>query len=104
MGAYHIIGDRDTVLGFRFAGVSGTVADDHETALSAFKAALADPAISILIITEKVQEWIDAEVMAHKVEAKRPFVATIEDIWGPRGHRRTMQETIFEAVGVKIVE
>lgn len=104
MGRYHIIGDKDTVLGFRFAGVEGTVVDDAASAEAAFKSALSDEGISILIITEKVQEFLPDLVMAHKVEARPPFVATIEDIWGPRSRRVSMAETIFAAVGVKIVK
>ena len=36
MAAYHIIGDQDTVLGYRFAGVSGDVVEDAAQAVESF--------------------------------------------------------------------
>ena len=38
--AFHIIGDQDTVLGYRFAGVTGVVAENRAEALAAFRDAL----------------------------------------------------------------
>ena len=81
MSAYHIIGDQDTVLGYRFAGVSGTVANTPEQAREAFAEATRETKDGVLLITEAV-----------------------EDIWGKRGKRRSLQDLIFEAVGIRIVE
>lgn len=104
MGAYQVIADKDTALGFRFAGVPGAEVSTREEALAAFKSALADKELVVLIITEQVAELLDAEITAHKLKAAKPFIATVEDIWGKRGKRRTLEQLIYEAVGVKIVE
>ena len=99
---YRIIGDGDTVLGFSFAGVDGVVAADRETALPAFQEALKAPGLVVLILTEKVAALLDAEVTAHKFSGERPYVATIQDIWGSRPGRKSLEQLIFEAVGVKL--
>ena len=104
MSAYHIIGDSDTVLGYRFAGVPGDIARNAEEALAAFGAAVADPDIAVLIVTEAVEDMIPEAVMRHRLEAKPPYVTTVEDIWGPRGNRKSLQTMINEAVGVRIAQ
>ena len=101
---YRIIADKDTALGFRFAGVPGDVAENHDEALAAFEAALKERDLVVLLLTGPVAEMLDAEVTAHKLKATRPFIATIEDIWGRRGRTRTLEQLIFDAVGIKIVE
>ena len=49
MSAYHVIGDQDTVLGYRFAGVSGDVVEDAAQAQAAFEKALNDPSVTVLL-------------------------------------------------------
>lgn len=104
MTPYRFIGDQDTALGFRFAGVPGDVVTGREDALRAFQAALADSGLVILVLTEQVAEWLDAEVTAHKLTAAKPYIATVEDVWGNRAKTRSMEQLIYEAVGVKILE
>ena len=100
--SYHIIGAQDTVLGYRFAGVTGDVVETEEEARAAFRAALADRSLMILLLTEAVEDMLGAEVTAHRMAAIPPYVTIVQDIWGPRGNRRSLQELIGEAVGVKI--
>ena len=100
--SYHIIGDQDTVLGYRFAGVTGDVVETEVEARAAFRAALADRSLMILLLTEAVEDMLGAEVTAHRMAAIPPYVTIVQDIWGPRGNRRSLQELIGEAVGVKI--
>ena len=100
--SYHIIGDQDTVLGYRFAGVTGDVVEAEEEGRAAFRAALADRSLMILLLTEAVEDMLGAEVTAHRMAAIPPYVTIVQDIWGPRGNRRSLQELIGEAVGVKI--
>ncbi len=101
---YRIIADKDTCLGFRFAGVSTSVVTAREDALAAFNSALQEKGLVILILTEQVAELLNDEVTAHKLKAAAPYIATIEDIWGKRGKSRSLEQLIFEAVGVKILE
>ena len=102
MSAYHIIGDQDTVLGYRFAGVSGDVVEDAAQAQAAFEAALGDPSVTVLLVTEAVEDMIPELVMRHRMAAEPPYLAVVQDIWGPRGGRKSLQELINEAVGIRL--
>ena len=102
MSAYHIIGDQDTVLGYRFAGVSGDAVEDAAQAKTAFENALNDSGITVLLVTEAVEDMIPDVVMKHRIAAKPPYLTVVQDIWGPRGGRKTLQELINEAVGIRI--
>ena len=102
--AYHIIGDQDTVLGYRFAGVTGDAVDTEDEARAAFTKAIAHREPGVLLLTEAVADLLAAEVTAHRLAAVPPFLAVVQDIWGPRGKRRSLQDLIFAAVGIRIVE
>ena len=102
MSAYHIIGDQDTVLGYRFAGVSGDAVEDAAQAKTAFEKAVEDSSITVLLLTEAVEDMIPEIVTRHRMAAKPPYVTVVQDVWGPRSGRKTLQELINEAVGVRL--
>ena len=102
MSAYHIIGDQDTVLGYRFAGVSGDAVEDAAQAKTAFENAIGDAGVTVLLITEAVEDMIPDVVMKHRMAAKPPYLAVVQDIWGPRSGRKSLQELINEAIGIRI--
>ena len=102
MSAYHIIGDQDTVLGYRFAGVAGDVVENAEQAKTAFENALNDSSVTVLMLTEAVEDMIPDLVMKHRIAAKPPYLAVVEDVWGPRSGRKSLQDLINEAVGIRL--
>lgn len=102
MSAYHIIGDQDTVLGYRFAGVSGDAVENAAQAKTAFEKAVEDPSVSVLLVTEAVEDMIPDVVMRHRMAAKPPYLTVVQDVWGPRSGRKSLQELINEAVGVRL--
>lgn len=104
MSTIHIIGDQDTVLGFRFAGVTGDAVENAEQARDAFRRAVSDMAPSILLITKPVEDMIEDEVTAHRLAAKPPYLAVVPDIWGNGKKHKSLQEMINEAVGIKIID
>ncbi len=101
--SFHIIADQDTVLGFRFAGVTGTTVDSAEAAATAFAEVAGDASCRILLLSEQVEEWIEKDVTAHRLAATAPYIVTVESVWGPHGHRKSLEELIYEAVGIRIV-
>jgi len=99
---YHVIGDEDAVLGFRFAGVPGEIVQTAEEARSALGRAVADPGITIIIVTDVVADLIRPEV--HQVRFGRALPLLVE-VPGPRGpspQRRDLLSLIREAVGVRV--
>ena len=102
--SYHIIGDPDTVLGYRFAGVTGDAVENAEQAREAFNKALSSEEPGILLLTLPIEDMIEEEVTAHRLTSKPPYLAVVPDIWGGGRKRKSLQETISEAVGIKIVE
>jgi len=101
--SFHIIADQDTVLGFRFAGVTGAAVDSPESATAAFAEAKSDGACQILLLSEQVEAWLEGSVVAHRLAAQPPYIVTVESVWGPEGKRKSLESMIYEAVGIRIV-
>jgi len=101
---YHIIGDQDTVLGYRFAGVTGDAVETPQEARAAFAKAVEGQVQGVLLITEAVEVMLEAEVTAHRLLAKPPFLAVVQGIMGQAKKRKSLQEMINDAVGIKIVD
>jgi vacuolar-type H+-ATPase subunit F/Vma7 len=102
--SFHIIGDADTVLGYRFAGVPTTVVEGTPAAHEAFRRVLAEGRCRILLLTEAVEAMLGDVLTAHRLAADPPYVVVVEDLWGPRGGRKTLEDLIYEAVGIRIVK
>ena len=102
--SFHIIGDQDTILGFAFAGVAGTVADSAASAQAAVAALTGDAQTQVLIVTERVAVMVDEQLTAHRLTAQPPFVVEIPDIWGGEVERKGLEAMIQEAVGIRIVK
>ncbi len=102
MSSFHIIGDRDSVLGFQLAGVTASPVASEAEAREAFRAATAGKACEILIVTDLVGKWLEEEITAHRLAAKLPFLVHVGDIWGTEVPRRSLESLIQEAVGIKV--
>ena len=102
--SYHIIGDVDTVLGYRFAGVEGDAVSNPDEARNAFLKATAPGTHGVLLVTEDVEDMIEELVTAHRALAKEPFLAVVPGIWGAKKGRKSHQQLINDAVGIKIVD
>ena len=104
MTPFRFIGDADTALGFRLAGVPGDIVTTREDALEAFSQALSDRNLVVLVMTEQVAQLISEQVTAHKLTASKPYVATVEDVWGHRGKTPCMDCCAIAARTVRVVE
>ena len=102
--SYHIIGDVDTVLGYRFAGVEGDAVSTPDEASNAFLKATSPGTHGVLLVTEDVEDMIEDLVTAHRASAKEPFLAVVPGIWGAKKGRKSLQQLINDAVGIKIVD
>lgn len=103
--SYHIIGDRDTILGFRFAGITGDAVETPEQAQEAFRRAISSHEPGILLLTEEVEDMLSDEVTAHRLSVQPPFVAVVKSLNATvRKPRKSLQSLIGEAVGIKLVD
>ncbi len=101
--SFHIIADQDTVLGYRFAGVAGTVVADADQARTAFKEATTGEACSVLLLSEPVELMLEAETTEHRLSAAPPYIVVVPDVGGHTVKRKSLEDLIHEAVGIKIV-
>ncbi|NOZ21836.1 MAG: Vacuolar H+transporting two-sector ATPase F subunit [Planctomycetes bacterium] len=99
---YFVIGDEDTVLGFRLAGVQGRVVDSPGDAGQALDQALDDETIGVIIITERTVEAIRKQVEQAMFEHSSPVIVEIPDRQGPMTGRKTLMEMIRQAVGIGV--
>ena len=97
-----MIGDEDTVLGFKLVGVPGVVITKEEEVHNAFRDAIVNRSGKILLITERLAQSIHREVVHQRTSMKPPFVVEIPDRHGPLPTRKTIAEMIREAIGISI--
>jgi vacuolar-type H+-ATPase subunit F/Vma7 len=99
---FSVIGDEEVVLGFRFVGVPGVAVTSREEALEAFSKATGSADGLILILTEQVSAMIDREVMSHQMSGSYPLIVEIPGIQGHLENRKSLVDSIREAVGIHV--
>lgn len=99
---YYIIGDEDTVLGFGMVGVEGTIVNTPDQARVAFNRAIGNQEIGIVIITERVANFIRDLVDKYVFTMTFPLIVEIPDRTGPLPGRRSIREAVNAAIGIKL--
>jgi V/A-type H+-transporting ATPase subunit F len=99
---YYIIGDEDAVLGFRLVGVHGQTAASREQAEAAFREAIQNENIGIIIITERVAELIRPLVNRYLFREKFPLIVEVQDRLGPMAGKSDIRSLVNEAIGIKL--
>jgi len=95
-----VIGDEDTVVGFRFAGVEGTTVGNREEAGRALAAAV-ERGDGVLIIPERVADWIREDIDRIRFGAAFPLIVEVPGREGPIAESPSLFRLIREAVGIK---
>jgi V/A-type H+-transporting ATPase subunit F len=99
---YYVIGDEDTVLGFRYAGVPGDFVETPDQARAALERVARMPDVGILIVTDVVADRIREEVNAIRFGRAAPLVVEVPGPGGPSPKRRDLLALIREAVGIRV--
>ena len=102
MARLFLIGDEDTVLGFRFAGIRGSVAKTPGEAADLFRRATQDREVTIVVVTERIAQAIRPELDRYSEKRVFPFIVEIPDASGPLPTRKSPSEIIKEAIGISI--
>lgn len=100
--SFFVIGDEDTVLGFKLVGVPGIAITKDEEVHDVFRDAIANRSGKIILITERLAQGIHREVVHQRASMSPPFVVEIPDRHGPLPTRKTIAEMIREAIGISI--
>jgi V/A-type H+-transporting ATPase subunit F len=99
---FFVIGDRQTVLGFRLVGIEGKRAEEREEALAALDGAVSRKDVGIVLVTEAVAERIRDEVDARLYGMGFPLVLEIPDASGPSPERPGIEDVVRKAIGISI--
>jgi V/A-type H+-transporting ATPase subunit F len=99
---YFIIGDEDAVVGFRLVGVRGKTAVNREQAEHAFREALENENVGILIITERIADLIRPLVDRYLFREKFPLIVEVQDRIGPVAGKKDIRGMVNEAIGIKL--
>ena len=100
-GRFFVIGDDDTILGFRFAGLRGQAVSDATEASLALEQAIR-ARVPIIIITDVAAQMIRDKVNAIRFEAKTSVLVEVPTRKGPIEGRPNLMELIHEAVGIHV--
>lgn len=100
---YFLISDNvDTQIGMRMAGIRGIIAHNKEEADDAIDAAVADPQIGILLITEKLAVLCQEKIAPLKANSRTPLVVEIPNRESAGRTPDSITRYIREAIGIKL--
>ena len=97
----HVIGDRDTVIGFKLIGIHGTVVTNKEKARELIDSFLIKEDFGILIIGEKIYENLLDYIYNIKVSRRIPLIIEVPDRKGAR-ESLSMENVIKSFIGLRI--
>ena len=98
----HVLGDEETVLGFRLAGIRGTVAERGEGLAEQFRRLVGEEKAKVVFITERLAAGIRPLVDVYRMRGTFPVVVEIPDAEGPMPGRRSIADLIREAIGFQV--
>ena len=100
---FFLISDNvDTRTGMRLAGIDGCIVHTRNEIKDAFKSALADTSIGIILITEKLSREFPDIVDDIKLNRKQPLLVEIPDRHGTGRRSDLIPAYVNEAIGLKL--
>ena len=104
---YFFLGDEELVTAFRFIGVDGLAVKNPEEAAAAFTSITEGSNESVrncqvLILTEETSDWLGDLVIDWQLSGHYPLIVEIPGISGRLPDRKTLVESIREAIGLHV--
>jgi V/A-type H+-transporting ATPase subunit F len=111
---YYVIGDPELVTAFRFVGIGGRAVADATEAKAAFlritrgldetSGAVLPGAegCGVLILTEEAADWLGQLLIDWQLSDRYPLVVEIPGILGRLPGRKTLVDSIREAIGIHV--
>jgi len=97
---FFVIADADTLLAFKLAGMPAAAARDAAAARQLLAQALADPAVGLILITERLAREIAPELDAARSEGRPPLILEIPDFEGPLPEGPSLRERLRTIMGI----
>jgi len=99
---FYVIGDEDTVLGFRLAGVEGEIVATADETREALEKAFQMEDLGVIIIPERLAGAVRQQVDQYVYKTTFPLIIEIPDRLGPIEGRPEVRDLIRAAVGVSL--
>ena len=97
---FYVIGDEDTVLGFRLAGIEGESVGTAEETRVALETAFGQDDVAVIIIPERVAAQVRDQVNQYLYKTTFPLIIEIPDRLGPMEGRGSIRDLIRSAIGI----
>lgn len=98
---FYVVADEDTVVGFQYAGVSGTIVQTPAEARRALDRLAVREEPFIIITTEQVANQVRERINEIRFNQELPLIVEIPGPLGPSPESPALLEMIREAVGIK---
>lgn len=98
---YFVLGDDDTVLGFRYAGVDGKAVHTAEQARDTLADQMQLGQAGVILVTDRVASMISDQFSELRFKSRLPLVVQIPGAAGPAPDRQDLLRLIREAMGIK---
>ncbi|MDR0909000.1 MAG: ATPase V [Spirochaetaceae bacterium] len=102
---YFFIGEAELLSSFRLVGVQGEAVQNAEEAREAFLKVIQEGEATgcrVLILTEEASDWLGDELVQWQLTGKYPLVVEIPGIMGRQPGRKTLVDSIREAIGIHV--
>ena len=114
---YFFLGDEELVIAFSFIGINGLAVKNSEEAVSAFRhiteGILSEDSdlpdfvqevndCQVLILTEETADWLGDYMINWQLSGHYPLLVEIPGIAGRHEGRKTLVESIREAIGLHV--
>ena len=99
---FYVIGDEETVLGFKMAGVQGEVTRTEEEVRQALERAFRMEDLGVIIIPERVAATVRQDVDRYLFKTTFPLIIEIPDRLGPLEGRGSVRDLVRAAIGIKL--
>ena len=114
---YYFLGDEELVTAFRFIGIHGMAVKDADEAAAVFSqitegtknnttplsASIPDAnSCHVLLLTEETSDWLGDYLVNWQLSGRYPLIVEIPGISGKQEGRKTLVDSIREAIGIHI--
>jgi len=115
---FYFLGDEELVTAFRFIGIDGLAVRDADEAVAAFRkitegwnetAGIVLPdslpgteGCQVLLVTEETADWLGSFMIDWQISGRYPLLVEIPGIGGRLEGRKTLVDSIREAIGIHV--